>query len=67
MLFQLPITSVFEQLPNIERSADNACRLFIEAYTEPEILPIMTSIFGPKLVGDKDKMKKLLDDINKFV
>lgn len=67
MLFQLPIKSVFEQLPNIERSADNACRLFIEAYTEPEILPIMTSIFGPKLVGDKDKMKKLLDDINKFV
>jgi hypothetical protein len=51
-LLNLDIRDIFKSLPNLERDPSNALEMFVSAYGEMDLLPLIATEFGPKINND---------------
>lgn len=66
VLIQMNIADIIKSLPKISRNTFEVFQLFVNAYGERELMPLVSKLFGEKLGVSKDALNAQIKEIIKL-
>lgn len=62
-MFNLDVRDIFKNLPNLEKDHLNALDMFVAAYGEMDLLPLIATMFGSKIKIDPQAQQTQYNEV----